>query len=315
MTGIRQLISTWTLTICCLLGPALTSHPVLAEDACAPLLAAFEAGLQSRNIDSIAKSGTTISRGVDCPVLTRAKVDTLVALAHVSEAERLAKQGATPLARLSVAEAGRKFAQPWQLLALLGDVRMDLKTATDKPDYVAACKEYQAAISAVKDPKVTPVPPRQAEIDTLLRKGDQTMALGQCPMGKGRAIGVGAIPVPVQFQFNADLFNELGQAYAADAARILSDAGRPKIKVVGHTDQTGSDAHNDQLSVKRAQAFKNFLVAGGYDAKLISVAGFGKRRPVQIEEPERFSPDETDQMLRRVEICFADYQNPSETCK
>ena len=59
----------------------------------------------------------------------------------------------------------------------------------------------------------------------------------------------------------------------------------PKIIVIGHTDSTGSAAHNMQLSQKRAQTVASFLKKiGKIDASNIEVTGYGEMRPVASNE-------------------------------
>ena len=52
------------------------------------------------------------------------------------------------------------------------------------------------------------------------------------------------------------------------------------VRVVGHTDSTGSDAINDPLSQQRADTVRNFLGDRGVAAARISTAGRGSREPV-----------------------------------
>jgi OmpA-OmpF porin, OOP family len=52
------------------------------------------------------------------------------------------------------------------------------------------------------------------------------------------------------------------------------------FSIEGHTDNTGSEAHNQTLSEKRAAAVKVYLVAAGVDAGRLTTQGFGSTRPV-----------------------------------
>lgn len=70
-----------------------------------------------------------------------------------------------------------------------------------------------------------------------------------------------------------------------------------KLVVEGHTDSVGTDQHNQNLSVDRAQSVANWLEENGVAASRISVIGWGKTRP-------RY-PNDTDEHRhrnRRVEI-------------
>jgi outer membrane protein OmpA-like peptidoglycan-associated protein len=294
------------------MGALCSAAAAQAQGSCEALLSAFEVARKSGEFTAIMKTGVPARSGLVCPVEQRGNIDRMIAVAHVAEAQRLAKQGAPATERLALLQSGRQYGKPWFLLALLGDTALD---ANGTSNNVLACEAYQAAIDAVTDLRQTPVAPAQDQIERLYRRADQARALASCPMGTGRPLEASAIPIPVQFVYNSDQFNELGKSYAKDAARILEDLKRPKIKVVGHTDLTGGDASNDALSLRRAQAFKGYLVSAGYDGNLISVKGLGKRRPPEIEDRTRYNKDEIDQMLRRVEICFLDRPNTSENCQ
>lgn len=52
------------------------------------------------------------------------------------------------------------------------------------------------------------------------------------------------------------------------------------INVEGHTDRLGSNAYNEKLSLKRADAIKNYLVTNGLDAAKISAIGKGETEPL-----------------------------------
>ncbi|HEU4682695.1 MAG TPA: OmpA family protein [Gemmatimonadales bacterium] len=62
---------------------------------------------------------------------------------------------------------------------------------------------------------------------------------------------------------------------------LLGFPGEYKLEIEGHTDSTGSDAYNQQLSQARAESVRNFLVEQGIPAHRIpSTQGFGRTRPI-----------------------------------
>ncbi len=63
-------------------------------------------------------------------------------------------------------------------------------------------------------------------------------------------------------------------------AQGLSQQTSMEVRIVGHTDSTGSDAINNPLSVSRAQSARDYLVVRGVDSRRISVDGRGSREPV-----------------------------------
>ena len=65
-----------------------------------------------------------------------------------------------------------------------------------------------------------------------------------------------------------------------DVAKALKDQGYKNILVEGHTDSVGSAKDNLELSRKRAESVREYLVSRGIDANKIQAKGIGKERPV-----------------------------------
>ncbi len=61
---------------------------------------------------------------------------------------------------------------------------------------------------------------------------------------------------------------------------VLQKYNHTAIQVEGHTDQVGSEAYNQTLSEKRAEAVKNALVQRGIDPIRIRSVGFGESQPI-----------------------------------
>jgi outer membrane protein OmpA-like peptidoglycan-associated protein len=70
-------------------------------------------------------------------------------------------------------------------------------------------------------------------------------------------------------------------------AHIIVKAQIPGVKLVGQTDGVGPKAYNQKLSLLRAQAVKDVLVANGVTAGTISMAGVGETFAVNdLDEPD-----------------------------
>jgi len=76
-----------------------------------------------------------------------------------------------------------------------------------------------------------------------------------------------------------------------------------RVRIIGHTDSTGSDAINDPLSVDRANAVKRYLESRGVDGSRIDTAGRGEHEPVADN-----STDAGRARNRRVEIFLREQQ-------
>lgn len=57
-----------------------------------------------------------------------------------------------------------------------------------------------------------------------------------------------------------------------------------KLEIEGHTDSQGDDAMNMELSQKRANAVKQYLVDKGVDASRLTAKGYGETKPVADNE-------------------------------
>jgi outer membrane protein OmpA-like peptidoglycan-associated protein len=88
------------------------------------------------------------------------------------------------------------------------------------------------------------------------------------------------------------LYNELDRI-----AQIMVKYPQTLIMVAGHTDSTGSDSYNQQLSERRAANVKKLLVQRGVQESRVSIVGFGKSQPVATN-----ATPEGRQLNRRVEI-------------
>jgi outer membrane protein OmpA-like peptidoglycan-associated protein len=63
-------------------------------------------------------------------------------------------------------------------------------------------------------------------------------------------------------------------------ASILNKYNQTQIEVGGHTDSTGDEQYNQQLSMRRAEAVKNALVQQGINPSRIRTYGYGESRPI-----------------------------------
>ena len=61
---------------------------------------------------------------------------------------------------------------------------------------------------------------------------------------------------------------------------LLQQRPQLRLTVAGHTDAAASDAHNRELSERRAQAVVAWLVEKGVDAARLQAEGHGESRPV-----------------------------------
>lgn len=63
-------------------------------------------------------------------------------------------------------------------------------------------------------------------------------------------------------------------------AMSLRNNANTDVRIVGHTDSTGSEAVNNPLSVDRAASTRSYLAGRGVDGRRIMIEGMGERYPI-----------------------------------
>jgi outer membrane protein OmpA-like peptidoglycan-associated protein len=101
----------------------------------------------------------------------------------------------------------------------------------------------------------------------------------------------------VNFDFDKYAIRPDARPVLDEAIRILQEYGTVSIVCKGYTDSIGTKEYNLRLSVRRANAVRDYLVAGGISPSRIAAEGFGMADPVATNE----TPDGRAQN-RRVEL-------------
>lgn len=105
------------------------------------------------------------------------------------------------------------------------------------------------------------------------------------------------LPSEVLFAFDSDA---LAPGAAGELDRLVTAVraqAEARVTVEGHTDDLGTDAYDQELSERRAQAVATYLARSGIDRARVAVHGYGKSRPITANDG-----DEARKKNRRVEI-------------
>jgi outer membrane protein OmpA-like peptidoglycan-associated protein len=87
----------------------------------------------------------------------------------------------------------------------------------------------------------------------------------------------------VMFDVNSATLKPGAYAEIDRVAAVLRDYPQTRIQVAGHTDQSGSETYNQELSERRAMSVKNALVQRGVADARINTIGFGESMPISSE--------------------------------
>ena len=82
------------------------------------------------------------------------------------------------------------------------------------------------------------------------------------------------------FDFDKSVLKPEGRAKLDDLVSKIQGINLEVIIAVGHTDSVGSDAYNQKLSVRRAEAVKAYLISKGIERNRIYTEGKGEKQPV-----------------------------------
>ncbi len=86
-------------------------------------------------------------------------------------------------------------------------------------------------------------------------------------------------------------------------SKVLAKYNQTSVMVEGHTDNVGSDQYNLNLSIRRAEAVGNYLVAQGVSVPRIRALGYGETQPIAAN-----ATDNGRAQNRRVEIQLSPVQ-------
>lgn len=107
-----------------------------------------------------------------------------------------------------------------------------------------------------------------------------------------------SIPRLVYFKLNSFEITPEDKELIFYIAGKIENEKKYYLEIVGHTDEEGSPSHNMELSIKRAEAVKDYFASLGISPSRMYVEGKGSTQPIEK------SPNKRNEKNRRVEINF-----------
>jgi len=136
-------------------------------------------------------------------------------------------------------------------------------------------------------------------------------ATDRCPDSQGPASNYGCpedvktkltyIGKNIYFHTNKATLQDISYDPLNQLADVLAKYPNAKLTIEGHTDNTGSDAHNLKLSDNRAKSVVDYLVGKGIDASRLTAIGYGEAKPVTTNKTA-----EGRTLNRRVELILTE---------
>ncbi|TAK57367.1 MAG: OmpA family protein, partial [Bacteroidetes bacterium] len=99
-------------------------------------------------------------------------------------------------------------------------------------------------------------------------------------------LNLGFMLAGIQFRTASDEITPGSTRILNRAYRVLTENPEVHLEIQGHTDNIGSAAVNLELSQRRAQAVKIWLIGRGIDPARLNTKGFGYSRPIASNDSE-----------------------------
>jgi len=126
-----------------------------------------------------------------------------------------------------------------------------------------------------------PEPVDYERIENIVKKYIPREVVKQVVVGANKNAGQGRwILVGVNFDFNSAKLRSEAYPILFHALQTLLRNPEMNVEIQGYTDNLGSKKYNKKLSLRRAQAVKDYLVAHGVNPSRLTVKGFGEDMPI-----------------------------------
>lgn len=137
-------------------------------------------------------------------------------------------------------------------------------------------------------PAPAPAPPPPAPLDSdgdgVLDRNDQCpgtaagvqVDVNGCPLEKDEPI----VLKGVTFEYNSAKLTAEAENRLDNVVSALRAERGTSVRIEGHTDSIGSASYNLDLSQRRADSVKAYLIEHGIDANRLATQGYGETRPV-----------------------------------
>lgn len=113
---------------------------------------------------------------------------------------------------------------------------------------------------AEPEPMPEPAPPPPPEFETVTLSSD------------------------VNFAFDSAQLQPQAESRLNEVAATLRQNSEVRVTIAGHTDAIGSNEYNRDLSQRRADSVKSYLMSRGIDGDRMRTVGYGEERPVATNE-------------------------------
>ena len=164
-------------------------------------------------------------------------------------------------------------------MGLTRSIRLNAEPAPVPPAPVAP-----VPVASLLAPPAAPPAPARVQVAAA----QPAVASDAAPPAAEPAGGADAFGFPIRFAFDSTEVLPESRPYLDSVGQMLRlpQAQGKRVLIVGHTDATGAEEYNQNLSERRAAAVRAYLAGRfGIPADLLEVRGVGKREPLLGTDP------------------------------
>ncbi len=139
----------------------------------------------------------------------------------------------------------------------------------------------------------TAPPPALQEKVVLTAPEEKVVVLLSEPKAEEKVVVLASEPTPkvvvlafedIHFDFDKSTLKPEAQMILKRNIQILKDNPKAQVRIAGYTSASGTDAYNQKLSERRANAVKGYLINEGLIASdRLSMIGYGEKSPARYE--------------------------------
>ncbi|MCH4565024.1 OmpA family protein [Halomonas sp. EGI 63088] len=168
-----------------------------------------------------------------------------------------------------------------------GGIGYGVSGSSDEEDGVAIGATSGAAIGALLCADRTPEPVAEPEPEPMPEPAP-------APEPEFEPV---VLSSEVTFAFDSAELRPQAEIILDEVASRLRENPDLRVRIDGHTDSVGSDEYNLDLSQRRAESVRDYLMSQGIAGNRMTATGYGEERPVATNDT-----DEGRSLNRRVEI-------------
>lgn len=162
-----------------------------------------------------------------------------------------------------------------------------LSTAVERPGLVEIPEKPSEEAVKTTPKSTTPVQPKATKTtEQAFDKSTNTYQTGT------------RVVRNIYFEFGTSKLKESSDPQLEKLLSYLRKNPQVKIEIGGHTDNVGTTSNNQKISLERATAVKNWLMAKGIDASRLVAKGYGESQPLASNDDEKNGRE----LNRRIEI-------------